>query len=45
MAQKTFNVYACKMTIDNFNSNTALTTEQINSFLDIIIKNYIPIKF
>ena len=36
MAQKTFNVYACKMTIDNFNSNTALTTEQINSFLDII---------
>ena len=36
MAQKTFNVYACKMTIDNFSSNTTLTNEQITSFLNVI---------
>ena len=36
MAQKNFNVYTCKMTIDNLNSNTLFSREQLASFLDVI---------
>lgn len=36
MPQKDFNVYACKMTIENLNSNTSFSREQMDSFLRTI---------
>ncbi|MBP3367034.1 MAG: hypothetical protein J6K96_08625 [Treponema sp.] len=36
MTQKSFNVYTCKMTIDNLNSNVSFSKEQLVSFLDTI---------
>ena len=36
MSQKTFNVYACKMTIDNFNTNVSFSRNQLEDFLNTI---------
>lgn len=36
MKEKTFNVFACKMTVDNMGANTTLTKSQLQEFLDTI---------